>query len=155
MDEGDVERTLAQSIEDQTGTKPDRVDCPGDLEGEKDASLKCVLEADGTEHTLQVKVTEVDGTDIRFRYEVVNSTASDGSPPSMPETQLEERISTMLEEEVGQRPDRIDCPGDLPGTVGETMTCTLTAGAGELDVMVTVTGVEGTTVNFDIEVEEL
>lgn len=155
MDEEDVEQQLSRSLEDQTGTKPDKVDCPDDLEGEKGATMECALEAGGAEHTLEVNVTEVDGTDIRFRYEVVSSTAGDGTTPSVAEAQLEERISAMLEEEVGQKPDRIDCPGDLPGTVDETMTCTLTAGADHLDVLVTVTGVEGTTVNFDIQVEEL
>ena len=59
----------------------------------------------------------------------------------------------MLEKEVGQRPDRIDCPGNLDGKIGETMRCTLTAGTDELGLTVTVTEIEGTTVNFDIEVD--
>lgn len=45
----------------------------------------------------------------------------------------------MHEEEVGQRPDKINCRGDLAGKVGETMRCTLSAGTDEIGLTVTVT----------------
>lgn len=155
MDEADVERQLSQALEDQTGTKPDNVDCPGDLEGEKDATLKCTLEEGGNEIPVTLTVTEVDGSDLRFRYEVAD-TAEAGSTPeaTVDEIELEERISTLLEQQVGQKPDKIDCPGDLEGKVGETMRCTLTAGADQLGVTVAVTAIEGSTVDFNFEVDE-
>jgi hypothetical protein len=44
-----------------------------------------------------------------------------------------------------------DCPGDLDSTVGASITCAA-SGAGEtFDVAVTVTSVDGDTINFDIE----
>lgn len=56
------------------------------------------------------------------------------------ETMREERVSSILEE-VGQRHDKIDCPGDL---AGKTMRRTLSAGTDEIGLTVTVTEVEGT-----------
>lgn len=154
MDEEDVERQLSKSLEDQTGTKPDKVDCPDDLEGEKGATVTCVLEKGGDKLPIMVTVTEVDGSDLRFHYEVADTTEdASTSSATVNEAQLEERISTLLTEKVGQKPDEIDCPAGLPGKVGKTLECTLTAGSDQLGVTVTVTSIEGSTVNFDIDVE--
>ncbi|HJB64151.1 MAG TPA: DUF4333 domain-containing protein [Candidatus Microbacterium pullistercoris] len=56
---------------------------------------------------------------------------------------------------MGQAPDDMTCPDDLPGEVGGEMRCELTAGSDTLGLTVTVTSVEDTTVNFDIEVDDM
>lgn len=81
--------------------------------------------------------------------------SGDASGLSISADSLEEQLADALEGDVGQRPDAVDCPGDLEGEVGATQRCTLTAGADELGVDVTVTGVEGTDVDFDYVVEEM
>ena len=68
---------------------------------------------------------------------------------------LAEQLADALEEEVGQRPDEVECSGALKGEVGATQDCTLTAGPDELGVTVTVTEVDGSDVNFDYVVEEM
>lgn len=70
------------------------------------------------------------------------------------EADLEAEVSRQLEASVGQAPDEIDCPGDLAGEEGTEMRCTLTAGEDELGLTVTVTGVDGTDVDFDVQVDE-
>ncbi len=77
------------------------------------------------------------------------------STPVVDEGELEDKISEQLAEEVGTAPDDIDCPEDLTGEVGETMTCTLTAGEDVLDLTVEVTEVDGTEVNYEVEVGEM
>ena len=67
---------------------------------------------------------------------------------------VEDQISSQLESQVGQAPDKVDCPDDLEGKVDATMTCVLTAGSDTLDVTVTVTKVDGSDVNFDIKVAD-
>jgi hypothetical protein len=47
--------------------------------------------------------------------------------------------------------DTADCPTDLQGEVGKSITCKATKGGQPFDVKVTVTSVEGDTINFDIE----
>jgi hypothetical protein len=66
---------------------------------------------------------------------------------------VEQQISDQLEAQVGQKPDKIECPDDLKAKVGETMRCTLTAGGDELGVSVEVTSVDGSDVGFDINVD--
>ena len=66
-----------------------------------------------------------------------------------------EKAEDALEEQIGTRPD-ISCPDDLEAEVGAETRCTLTAGEDptEYGVTVTVTSVDGDTVNFDVEVDE-
>ncbi|MER6973352.1 DUF4333 domain-containing protein [Nocardioides sp. NPDC000445] len=80
--------------------------------------------------------------------------ASVSTGGSLEETELEKQVSSLLEKQVGHRPDKIDCPGDLTAKEGTTMRCTLAAGGDELGVTVTVTEVKGTRVNFNLEVDE-
>lgn len=59
-----------------------------------------------------------------------------------------------LEEEVGRDQDdvvAVDCDGGLEGRVGATQDCTATlVDDTTVDVLITVTGVDGTDVMFDI-----
>ncbi|WP_371821249.1 DUF4333 domain-containing protein [Blastococcus sp. PRF04-17] len=66
-----------------------------------------------------------------------------------------EKAEDALEEQIGTRPE-ISCPDDLDAEVGAETRCTLTAGGDptEYGVTITVTSVEGQTVNFDVEVDE-
>jgi uncharacterized membrane protein len=63
-----------------------------------------------------------------------------------------------LEAEVGRDEEGVtgvECEGDLDGTVGATQDCTATFEDGStVDVLVTVTEVDGSDVLFDIEVPE-
>jgi hypothetical protein len=65
-----------------------------------------------------------------------------------------EKAEDALEEQIGTRPD-INCPDDLEAEEGAETRCTLTAGDDptEYGVTVTVTSVDGETVNFDVEVD--
>lgn len=75
-----------------------------------------------------------------------------GCSTSASQADVEEQITTQLEGQLGAAPEDVSCPGDLAAEKGETMTCTMTASEVEYDVEVTVTGVDGDTINFDIEV---
>lgn len=72
----------------------------------------------------------------------------------VPQADVEQQVSDALAETVGQTPDSVDCPGDLPAEVGAEMRCTLTAGGESIGLTVTVTEVDGNEVNFDIAVDE-
>lgn len=73
---------------------------------------------------------------------------------SVPASDVEEQISTVLEQEVGQAPDDVTCPDDLPGEVGAEMSCELSAGGQTIGVTVTVSSVDGGQVNFDVLVDD-
>lgn len=63
-------------------------------------------------------------------------------------------ISNQLKEQVGRAPDSVTCPEDLKGEKGVKEKCELKDGNDTYGVTVTVTGVEGKDVKFDIKVDE-
>lgn len=69
------------------------------------------------------------------------------------EGQLEEDIARQLENTRGSAPDEVDCPDSLEAEEGNEIRCTVAAGEERRSVTVTVTGLSGTDVDFDIEVE--
>jgi uncharacterized protein DUF4333 len=58
---------------------------------------------------------------------------------------VEEQIKSQL------GTDGADCPTDLAGEVGKSIICNATVNDATFDVKVTVTSVQGDTINFDIE----
>jgi Domain of unknown function (DUF4333) len=58
---------------------------------------------------------------------------------------VEEQVKSQL------GTDSADCPSDLKGEVGQSIVCKATRGDQTFDVKVTVTSVDGNTINFDIE----
>jgi hypothetical protein len=59
----EVERQTTDQLAQITGQRPADVDCPGDLEAEVGASMRCVVTAsDGTQIGATLTVTSVDGT---------------------------------------------------------------------------------------------
>ncbi len=67
---------------------------------------------------------------------------------------VESQISDQLEAQIGEAPDSVDCPEDLPAEEGAEIRCELTVAEETLGVTVTVTSVQDNTVNFDIQVDE-
>ena len=80
--------------------------------------------------------------------------AACGGTATVSSDDVAQQISDQLAAQVGTAPDSVTCPGDLAAEVGTTMTCELTADGQSLPVTVTVTSVEGSTVNFDIQVAD-
>ncbi|HLS79271.1 MAG TPA: DUF4333 domain-containing protein [Nocardia sp.] len=73
--------------------------------------------------------------------------------PTVKEADLERSVAQTLESQLGQPSDEIDCPDDLKGEVGAVLDCTLTVDGQTSGLTVTVTSVEGDTVNYDVELE--
>ncbi|GAB2567588.1 DUF4333 domain-containing protein [Nocardia heshunensis] len=63
-------------------------------------------------------------------------------------------ISGKLADQVGRKPEKVDCPANLPARKDATLTCTLTDQGSSYDVHVTVTSVEGDHTKFDIKVDD-
>ena len=74
-------------------------------------------------------------------------------PPTVTASSVEHEITTQLTAKVGQSPKSVKCPGSMQGTVGQSMTCTLTADDGStVPVVATVTSVSGINVHIHISV---
>ena len=59
---------------------------------------------------------------------ISNQPEETSGQPSVDRAELKQEVSDQLEREVGQAPDRIDCPGDLTGEVGTNAGASCTPG---------------------------
>jgi hypothetical protein len=78
VDQSDLEGEVSAQLEQEVGTAPDDVSCPGDLTGEVGETMRCTLTAGEDELGLTVEVTEVDGEDVGFDIQV--DEAGEGEP---------------------------------------------------------------------------
>ena len=141
--------------EEQQAQNPDKkvtdVTCDGELEPKDGAEQRChATDARGDRYGLTVTVTGVDDDEDKVSF------STDPDPGQTIETdELEPEVVAKLTELTGgTAPDAVDCPDDLPGRVGATTTCILTAGEDRLETTVTVTSAEGPAVGFDIKVAD-
>jgi hypothetical protein len=63
-------------------------------------------------------------------------------------TVTDRQVEQEIADQYGLTASQVSCPSSLEGTVGTRMTCTATEGGTPTPVLVEVTGVDGTTVNF-------
>ena len=70
VDAKELEKVVADKLEDLVGQRPDSVDCPEALDAEVDATARCTLTADGQTYGLTVTATSVDGEDVGLDIQV-------------------------------------------------------------------------------------
>jgi len=80
--------------------------------------------------------------------------AAVAEPVTVDKEAVASAVSDQLAQKVGRPPDSVTCPEDLEGVVGTGLRCELVAGDDTYGLTVTVTSVKGTTVNFDIAVDD-
>lgn len=75
---------------------------------------------------------------------------------SVSQAEVEAKIGEGIEQQVGEAMASVSCPGSLKGEVDTEMACTAASQAGsEYSVAVKVTSVEGSTVNFNWEIDSI
>ncbi|MBL8927786.1 MAG: DUF4333 domain-containing protein [Pseudonocardia sp.] len=151
--------SVEEQIKSQLGT--DSSDCPTDLKGERGQSIVCKATKGGAAFDVKVTVTAVSGDTINFSIERVGGAttttttttapAATAGAPTVAGKFVAQSVLTQLAAD-GKQVDEVSCP-DLPATVGASERCTLKSGADSYGVTVTVTGVQGTDVRFDIQVD--
>ncbi|MFB9313916.1 DUF4333 domain-containing protein [Nocardioides plantarum] len=144
-----ADRVATEQQKQNPDTKISDVSCDGEIKAEKGAEQRChASDVRGDRYGLTVTVTSVDDGKLSF------STDPDPGQTVEPD-ELEPEVTAKLTElSGGTAPDAVDCPDDLPGRVGATTTCILTAGEDRLETTVTVTSAEGPKVGFDIKVAD-
>jgi hypothetical protein len=60
------------------------------------------------------------------------------------------QITQKLTDAQGNKPDSVECPGDLPANVGAQLNCSMKVKGATYNVNVTVTSVNGSDVKFDM-----
>ncbi|MDT5010987.1 MAG: hypothetical protein QOH57_2604 [Mycobacterium sp.] len=137
----EVVKTVSNQMTDAEGNKPESVTCPGDLDVKAGATLTCQMQIKGKPFEVVVTITSVDPVN----YEMVET---------VDKNDVAGVVSDRLAEQVGRKPDSVTCPENLQGKVGATVRCELVGDGEKYGVTVTVTSVEGGTVNFDFKVDD-
>jgi predicted thioesterase len=143
VSKNDVADQISAKVAAQSGQKPDKVSCPEDLKGAVGASIDCTMTTGGQNDAVNVTVTSVNGSSVDF--DIVETVDKDA---------VADQINSQLTEQVGHPPESVTCPDNLKGTVGATLRCQLSDAGANYGVGVTVTGVQGGDVKFDIEVDD-
>src|ERR1700732_4720193 len=76
----DVVSMVSGDFQDQIGHAPERVNCPGDLDGHVGAFERCSIADNGKRYTADLTVTAVNGIQVSTR----DTIAEEGPPPSRP-----------------------------------------------------------------------
>jgi len=71
---------------------------------------------------------------------------------TLAQADVESQVAQYVATDSGVAVEDIDvtCPGDLDGTIDATMTCTVASGDQTTSALLTVTSIDGTTVEFSI-----
>ncbi|MEU3305641.1 DUF4333 domain-containing protein [Nocardiopsis sp. NPDC055551] len=176
----DVAEQSARMLAEEVGQIPDEVTCADDLPAEVGSEIRCELVDDGVTYGVTVTVTSVEGNDVEWDI-VVDDETTDGSAPdpgntadettgeeggttggeggqasgeTVPAAEVAEQSSAELAEVVGQTPDSFTCSEDLPAQVGAEIRCELVDGTDTYGVTITTSSVDGSNVDWDIQVDQ-
>lgn len=168
VERADVEAQIKTQLTPGLGAAPKSVECPGDLKGDVGAALECTLvTSTGEVRKVAVTVTSVDGSRVNFDIKAAAASspptptgapattapANSTSVPTVARDDLEPKIVELLTPQLGAAPKYAVCPENLRGEIGTELQCQIVDAEGlERQVLVTVSSVEGTTVDFNLKV---
>lgn len=116
------------------------VRCRSGLDGKTGAQTQCDVTRDGVAMVRTIEVTNVEG--LLMSYSVL---------PALGRQQVADLLTQRLAAQGGQRPERVECSGDLQGEVGAVTDCTVTTGTDTREFTLTVTNVNGDAIDFGYE----
>ena len=135
-----LEREVASRV---SGEDADQVEvsCEGDLTAKVGGTQDCEVTAAGTSTGIRLTVDGVEGEEVEFSQTLFIS-----------ESELAAAVDGYFTDQ-GVKITGVTCDGELLGEKGESALCEVTSSSdGDATVRTTTTGVDGLTVNFDIEV---
>lgn len=180
VDAAEVAEKSSAMLAEQVGETPDDFTCSEDLPAEVGAEIRCDLTHGGETLGVTVTTTEVDGSDVKWDIKVDDAPAADtaaedeaaqdgaaeapagdqgggsaaASDGQVPVSEVVEQSTTALEA-AGYSPENLTCSSAyLRAEVGAEISCNFYEGSAFHTATVTATSVDGSTVNWDIKVNE-
>lgn len=122
-------------------TSSAEVTCDSGLDGKVGATTNCEVTSDGITTKRIAEVTEVDPKVLGLELAVVLL---------LDKQQVEDIVAQEMEADTGQAPDSVQCVEDVVARTGTVVECAVASGGQTQSYDVTVTTVQGDTVNFDV-----
>ena len=132
-----LEHAVARLVADAGPAPSTAVVCLSGLLGQTGAVAQCDVTAAGVTLRRTAEVTNVNG--LMMNFDLV---------PVLTKAELEKSLLDELAKHVGKRPDSAVCAGNLQGRPGNTVDCTVMAGAERAELTLTVTTVDGTKIDY-------
>jgi uncharacterized protein DUF4333 len=141
----DVESAIDEQLRTQ-GVTAKEVSCPDDLDAEVGATVRCEFTVEGGAPIgADAKVTSLQGEQVNFDI-------AWAAPLVSPQD-----VAAAIDEQVAGAGVAADspatCPGALIGETGRSVRCEVSVDGQPIGATATVTAVNGTETNFDIEFE--
>jgi hypothetical protein len=125
------------------GTPAGQVTCPEDLNAEVGETVRCEFTVDGQPVDAVAKVTSIEGDRANFDI------TTEARPVA--KDLLSQKVGEQVAQQLGVQLDSTECSGDLQPQVNDSVTCTVSSAGETLDVLVTVTSVDGGLINYSLE----
>jgi hypothetical protein len=132
-----LEKAVARLVADAGGPPASQVTCRSGLIGQIGEVSHCDVTAAGITLRRTAEVTSVDG--LMMNFDLV---------PILTKAEVEGSLLDELARHLAKRPDSATCTGNLEGKPGNTVDCTVVAGPESAALVLTVTNVDGTNIDY-------
>ena len=122
-------------------TSAQSVTCESGVDGKIGATGNCEVTSDGITTNRIAEVTKADPSVLGLELSVVLV---------LDKQEVENIVAQEMEADSGQPPDSVECVEDVVAKTGTVVECAVTSGGQTQAYDVTVTTVEGDTVNFNV-----
>jgi hypothetical protein len=130
VSKSDLERYISQKVSDSAGNPVD-ASCPSDLNGVVGTKLNCQVTSKNDKNdtsAIAVTVTGLEGNNVNFDIvEIMNK------------NKFTDMATDYLAQQLGHKPDSLNCPDDLLLAQGASVRCEFTDGGATSGVTATVT----------------
>jgi hypothetical protein len=138
----DVASAIGGKLTEQ-GIAAGQVTCPEDLEAEVGKTVRCEFVVDEQPVDAVATVTSVQDGQANFDI------TTEARPVA--KALLDRKVAEQVAQQFAVEVDGADCSGDLQPQVNDSVTCTVSGGGESIDLLVTVTAVEGGLINYQLE----
>jgi hypothetical protein len=135
----DLQADITKRLE-EAGEKPQSVTCNADLEGVVGKTTRCEVVLSETNAIEPiVEVTKVEDTTVSYEM-----------TPALSQAQLEKSVAALVSDTAGGEVTDVTCQSGLEGEDGTEANCSMQLDGEPLDVVASVTSVDGLMLNFEV-----
>ena len=132
-----LETAVSRLVGDASHAEVASVSCESGLDGKVGATAHCEVDSGGVKLRRTVEVNSVEG--LMMNFDVV---------PVLTKEEVANSLLDDFEKQSGRRPDSAQCTGDLEGTPGNTVDCTVVTGSDTSEFTLTVTTISDGSIKY-------
>lgn len=136
---------IQKELENRIGQSPESVTCEGKVKAEVGSKTNCTVKFSYGQYSTPVEVSELQENSTRAVFEFLQPLSKED---------IAQRAKDLLAQEVGYPPEKFTCEHALLPETGQSVQCLLEHEGQTLPTDVSVTGVDGQSIKFDVQVSD-